>query len=101
MTLDYRQLKLEHKQQIIAAFNSGMECRGIPNYLDVSERAVARVLKEAGVNTKWRNRYTLNESYFDVIDSQAKAYLLGPYPRLGLQRKKTKIEQILRSYKYG
>lgn len=77
MTLDYRQLKLEHKQQIIVAFNSGMECRGIPNYLDVSERAVARVLKEAGVNTKRRNRYTLNESYFDVIDSHNKAYLLG------------------------
>ncbi|MCC3406066.1 MAG: endonuclease [Microcoleus sp. PH2017_10_PVI_O_A] len=77
MYLDYRKLKSEHKEQIISAFNQGMECREIPNYLGVSERAVSRVLKEADINTKRRNRYTLNESYFDVIDSQAKAYLLG------------------------
>jgi LAGLIDADG-like domain len=77
MILDYRQLKLEHKQQIISAFNCGMECREIPYHLNVSERAVARVLKEADINTKRRNRYTLNEGYFDVIDSQNKAYLLG------------------------
>ncbi|MEG4271629.1 MULTISPECIES: endonuclease [unclassified Microcoleus] len=77
MYLDYRQLKSEHKEQIIYAFNQGMECRDIPNYLGVSERAVSRVLKEADINTKRRNRYTLNESYFDVIDSQAEAYLLG------------------------
>jgi len=74
---NYKQLNPDQKQQIIAVFNQGMECRSIPGYLGVSERAVARVLKEAGVNTKRRNRYTLNESYFDVIDSQHKAYLLG------------------------
>lgn len=77
MYLDYRQLKSEHKQKIISAFNDGMECREIPNYLGVSERAVSRVLKEADINTKRRNRYSLNESYFDVIDSHSKAYLLG------------------------
>jgi hypothetical protein len=77
MFLDYRKLNSEHKLQIIAAFSQGMECRDIPNYLNVSERCVSRVLKEAGINTKRKNRYTLNESYFDVIDSPTKAYLLG------------------------
>ncbi|MBD2305400.1 endonuclease [Chroococcidiopsis sp. FACHB-1243] len=77
MLVSYRQLNLQHKQQIIDAFVAGIECRNIPSYLGVSERAVARVLKEADINTKRRNRYTLNEGYFDVIDTQAKAYLLG------------------------
>lgn len=77
MYLDYRQLTSEQKQKIISAFDKGMECREIPNYLGVSERAVSRVLKEADINTKRRNRYYLNESYFDVIDSHYKSYLLG------------------------
>ena len=77
MLTKYNKLNIQQKRQIIDAFNSGMECRNIPAYVCVSGRAVARVLSEAGVNTKRRNRYTLNESYFDVIDSQVKAYLLG------------------------
>lgn len=77
MSVDYRKINPEQKLQIIAAFHQSMECRDIPAYLNVSERCVARVLKEAGINTKRKNRYTLNESYFDVIDSPIKAYLLG------------------------
>lgn len=77
MFIPYHKLNLQQKHQIIEAFNDGMECRDIPNYIGVSGRAVTRILNEAGINTKRRNRYTLNESYFDVIDSQVKAYLLG------------------------
>lgn len=77
MVTSYSQLNSSQKQQIIHAFNQGMECRNIHTFLDVSERSVARVLTEAGINTKRRNRYTLDESYFDVIDSEVKAYLLG------------------------
>lgn len=77
MLTRYNKLTFQQKQHIIDAFNCGMECRDIPNYIGVSGRAVARVLNEVGINTKRKNRYTLNESYFDVIDSQVKAYLLG------------------------
>lgn len=77
MAISYSQLTPQHRQNIIQAFQQGMECRDIPSYLGVSERSVARVLAEAGINTKRKNRYTLNEGYFDVIDSQVKAYLLG------------------------
>ncbi|MFB2923351.1 MULTISPECIES: LAGLIDADG family homing endonuclease [Aerosakkonema] len=73
----YNQLTTQQKQEIIEAFNAGRQCRDIPNQIGVSGRAVARVLNETGINTKRRNRYTLNESYFDVIDSHVKAYLLG------------------------
>ena len=77
MLAPYNQLTLQQKKQIIDVFNSGMECRNIPNYMGVSNRSVARVLSEASVNTKRKNRYTLDESYFDVINSTKKAYLLG------------------------
>ena len=77
MPTRYGQLTPVQKQQIIEIFNVGVHCRDIPKCLGISERSVSRVLIEAGFNTKRRNRYTLNETYFDKIDSQVKAYLLG------------------------
>lgn len=52
MLVAYNRLISEQKQQIIDAFNLGMECRNIHAYLSVSQRAVARVLSEARINTK-------------------------------------------------
>ncbi len=77
MPTRYGQLTLDQKQQIIKTFNVGVECREIPKHLGISERSVSRVLVEAGINTKRRNRYTLDETYFNKIDSQVKSYLLG------------------------
>jgi len=77
MLVSYNRLTLEQKQKITDSFVLGMECRDIHACLGVSQRAVARVLSEAKINTKRRNRYTLNEGYFEIINSQVKAYLLG------------------------
>jgi hypothetical protein len=77
MTTSYLQLNIQQKQAILVAFQSGEECRSIPKLVGVSVRSVARVLAEFGVNTKRRNRYTLNENYFDKIDTPVKSYLLG------------------------
>lgn len=77
MALSYRQLTPELKQEIVKAFQEGMECVDIPHFLDVSARSIGRVLAEQGINTKRRNRYSLNETYFDNIDSQTKAYIIG------------------------
>ena len=35
--------------------------------LNISDRAVRRVLKEEGINTRLKNRYVLDENYFDMI----------------------------------
>jgi LAGLIDADG-like domain len=77
MATSYLQLNTQQKQSILVAFQSGEECRAIPELLGVSGRSVAKVLAEFGVNTKRRNRYTLNEGYFDRIDTPIKSYLLG------------------------
>jgi len=62
MFTPYNKLNLQQKQHIVEAFNYGMECRNIPNYIGVSGRAVARVLNEAGINTKRRRRTRLKAS---------------------------------------
>ncbi|WP_293056768.1 hypothetical protein [Okeania sp. SIO2B3] len=69
MGISYRQLTPQLKQQIVQAFEGGMECQEIPDFLNVSKRSVARVLVEVGINTKRRNRYSLDETYFNTIDS--------------------------------
>ena len=69
MATGYLELNTQQKQAILIAFQNGEECRVIPKLLGVSGRSVARVLAEFGVNTKRRNRYTLNENYFDNIDT--------------------------------
>ncbi|WP_310418598.1 hypothetical protein [Chamaesiphon sp. OTE_8_metabat_110] len=73
----YLKLNTRQKQAILLAFQSGEECRAIPKLVGVSGRSVSRVLAEFGVNTKRKNRYTLNENYFDKIDTPVKSYLLG------------------------
>ena len=65
MATGYLQLNTQQKEAILLAFQGGAECRVIPGILGVSGRSVARVLAEFGVNTKRRNRYILNENYFD------------------------------------
>ncbi|SHJ48539.1 hypothetical protein [Tepidibacter formicigenes] len=73
----YNNLTEVDKNNIIIMFNKGFEFKDIIEALQVSKRSVARVLKEAEINTKRRNRYTLNEFYFKEIDSQEKSYILG------------------------
>ncbi|MEM9906077.1 MAG: LAGLIDADG family homing endonuclease [Cyanobacteria bacterium P01_D01_bin.44] len=77
MSISYRQLTPNLRNQIIAAFNNGMECLQITENFGLSNRSVRRVLADAGINSKRRNRYTLNEHYFDSINTPEKAYLLG------------------------
>lgn len=77
MTISYTQLTEQDRVQIVNLFMSRVECRQIQAMMGLSKRAVQRVMKEAGVNTRRRNRYTLDEDYFDVIDTPEKAYWLG------------------------
>ncbi len=49
----------------------------LSNILNISERALSRILKEKNINTALKNKYTVNQSYFDIIDSERKAYWLG------------------------
>lgn len=73
----YNKLTEQDKNNILAEYYNGVDFKSIHQRLDVSERSVSRVLKEFGVNTARKNRYTLDEHYFDNIDTEVKAYILG------------------------
>lgn len=78
----YNKLTEEDKKNIVKAYYEKYEY-GKTSFADIAEsigvsgRAFSRYLKEQGVNTHRKNKYTLNESYFSNIDSEAKAYFLG------------------------
>lgn len=79
MKIPYNLLTDSNKKEIITTFysNKDLGFKDISDLLGFSERAISRVLKESNINTKRRNRYTLNENYFGSIDNQNKAYILG------------------------
>lgn len=73
----YNKLSPLDKEEIVKEFYKGFEFKTISETLQVSIRAIARTLKDVGVNTKRRNRYSLDEEYFSIINTEAKAYILG------------------------
>ncbi|GIM28209.1 hypothetical protein CPJCM30710_08750 [Clostridium polyendosporum] len=77
--IHYRNLTEDLKKKIINIYYDRKELTfvEISDLLGVSEGSVARVLTESGINTKRKNRYTLNEEYFNIIDDENKAYILG------------------------
>lgn len=77
--LPYNKLTNKDKNNIIKKYydNRKVNFRELSNLLNVSERAVSRVLAEANINTKRINRYILNESFFKTVDNEQKAYILG------------------------
>ena len=79
MKKPYDKLNDTDKNSIIESYYTRKDLgfSQLSNLLKVSERAVSRVLKEASINTKRLNRYTLEETYFDDIDCEEKAYILG------------------------
>lgn len=77
----YNKLNDEDKNNIIESFynkeNVNKTFKEMALECSVSERAYSRVLKENNINGKNKNRYKLNESYFENIDTERKAYWLG------------------------
>lgn len=67
------------KIEICQLYNDGWSCPKIAERYKISHKLVGKILDENGISRK-RNgvrKYTLNEHYFDQIDTQNKAYILG------------------------
>lgn len=79
MGKSYRDLNSYDKYRIVDYYykNKEISMDNIAINLNISDRAVRRVLKEEGINTRLKNRYILDENYFDCIDTESKAYILG------------------------
>lgn len=73
----YNNLNDREKNYIVDLYNNHVSFFEISNKLNVSNRSVYRILKENGFNLQIKNRYTLNDYYFEKIDTCDKAYWLG------------------------
>lgn len=66
-------------QEICDMYKSGSSCTFIAERFRLNHKAVNKVLERNGVKRTGvgKRKYSLNEHYFDTIDTQNKAYILG------------------------
>lgn len=74
-----KELTLEEKEKIIKYYydNPHINVKEINKKLKLTNRTMKNLFKEFNINSHKKNRYTINESFFDNIDCELKAYLLG------------------------
>jgi intein-encoded DNA endonuclease-like protein len=73
-----RKLNENEEKEIISLYNSGLSQYKISSMYGVSQSTIGNILRNNNVNTRKDGRiYTINERYFDNIDNQNKAYILG------------------------
>lgn len=72
--------KAEH-EDIIKYYQSGFCIDAIKDCYGVSRTTIRRILEQYGIknreNINKQHRYTFNENYFDAVDTNNKAYILG------------------------
>ena len=73
----YKDLNKEEKEAIVEDYYKGIMVKDLIKIHNTTRRAVPAVLKEYNINTRRKNHYTLNEDYFETIDTEHKAYWLG------------------------
>lgn len=73
----YKDFTEEDVKNILDLYYKNVDFFEIRKILNISERGMFRCLRENGINTKRKNRYSLNESFFKNIDTEEKAYILG------------------------
>ena len=75
----YLQLNKEEKDYFIKLYyeNTHLTVKQIGDTLGLSKRCTMSIFKEYNINSKRKNRYTLDENYFEEINTQQKSYILG------------------------
>lgn len=77
----YNSFTEELYQRLELLYSNDLTCKEISTRLLVAENSITKMLRKRNVQIRtWsenNRRYSLNEHYFDVIDTPNKAYLLG------------------------
>ena len=66
-----------HKDEIIQLHNSGMGQELIGKKLKLAGSAICRFLQKHGIQAHPQAQYSVDETFFDTIDTEVKAYVLG------------------------
>lgn len=79
LSKDKVKISLSEKNQIKNMYLSGLSSTKIGIKLKIHHKTINSILDDFGIPRKGNGlrKYSLNESYFDVIDNQNKAYILG------------------------
>jgi len=68
-------------EEISLLYENGMSITKIGKKLSIDRKAIARLLKNNNIKSRdgfyYARKYNVNEHYFDVIDTEEKAYILG------------------------
>jgi len=73
----------KEKIEILEKYKTGkFTCESLSKEYDISRKAISGLLKRRGIivnnnQSNLQRKYTLNESYFDIINTEGKAYFLG------------------------
>jgi hypothetical protein len=67
---------LLNEKEVIAKYNEFKNIHRVADYFGVSITPISRIIKNSGIELTNR-RYKVNHDYFNVIDTQEKAYWLG------------------------
>ncbi len=71
----------QHIDEITKLYESGMSLTKIGKQLSIDRKALARLLKNNNIEARsgfsYARKYNLDEHYFDIIDTEEKAYILG------------------------
>lgn len=66
-----------HADEIVARYATGVGIYTIAKEYKSSEIGIQQILKKRGVVIRGMDKYDVDESFFEVIDTEAKAYFLG------------------------
>lgn len=71
----------EEYENIINLYNSGLSQSKVGEIYNVRHYIIGKILKKCGIKSRDDShkgrKYTINENYFDTIDTPNKAYILG------------------------
>lgn len=67
----------DQKEKIIEMYNSGMSGISIGKSLGYSSSMITESLKKWGTEIRPKNKYTVDDNFFETIDTEEKAYVLG------------------------
>ena len=77
---DIRYATQEQKDEIVKLYIEGNPCTAIAKIFNCNHHTILGILEEQGVSRdakRFHRKYGLNETYFDIIDTPNKAYVLG------------------------
>lgn len=89
-----------YPEEILKLNSEGKNIKEIAEIIDIPAKRLSEMIKEFNLDIKKNSDSKINESFFDVIDSEEKAYLLGFFIADGCMIKEEK-ENNSYSYRFS